>query len=39
MKAAHDMDITFNEFVVQAITQAIQAHDADPKAFGQRYNY
>ena len=39
MKAAHDMDITFNEFVVQAITQAIQAHDADPKGFGQRYNY
>jgi hypothetical protein len=39
MKAAHDLDITFNDFVVQAITQAIQAHDADPKAFGQRYNY
>lgn len=39
MKAAHELDITFNEFVVQAITQAIQAHDADPKRFGQRYNY
>ncbi|WP_353479886.1 hypothetical protein [Haliscomenobacter sp.] len=39
MKAAHDLDITFNEFVVQAITQAIQAHEADPKGFGQRYNY
>ncbi len=39
MTAAHKMDITFNEFVVQAITQAIQAHEADPKAFGQRYNY
>jgi hypothetical protein len=38
MKAAHELDITFNELVVQAITQAIQAHDADPKAFGQRYN-
>jgi aminoglycoside/choline kinase family phosphotransferase len=38
MKAAHELDISFNEFVVRAITQAIQAHDADPAGFGQRYN-
>jgi hypothetical protein len=39
MKAAHELDISFNEFVVRAITQAVQAHEVDPKAFGQRYNY
>ena len=39
MKAAHERDMTFNEFVVQALTEAIQAYKADPEAFGQRYNY
>ena len=39
MKAAHERDMTFNEFVVQALTEAIQAYQADPKAFGQQYNY
>jgi hypothetical protein len=38
MKAAHDLDITFNEFVVQAITEAIRVHEADPERFGQLYN-
>jgi hypothetical protein len=38
MKAAHELDITFNELVVRAITEAVRAHDADPAAFGQRYN-
>lgn len=39
MKAAHERDMTFNEFVVQALTEAIRAYKADPEAFGQRYNY
>jgi hypothetical protein len=38
MKAAHECDMTFNEFVVQAITEAIRLHEADPERFGQLYN-
>jgi len=38
MKAAHERDMTFNEFVVQAITEAIRVHEADPERFGQLYN-
>jgi len=38
MKAAHERDITFNEFVVQAITEAVRVHKADPERFGQLYN-
>ena len=38
MKAAHERDITFNEFVTQAITEAIRAHEADTERFGQLYN-
>ena len=38
MKLAHDRDITFNEFVTQALTEAIQLRKADPERFGQRYN-
>jgi hypothetical protein len=38
MKAAHECDMTFNEFVVQAITEAIRVHEADPERFGQLYN-
>ena len=37
MKAAHDLDITFNEFVTQALSEAIRVHEADPKIFDQRY--
>jgi hypothetical protein len=38
MKAAHECDMTFNEFVVQAITEAIRLHEADPERFSQLYN-
>jgi hypothetical protein len=38
MKAAHERDMTFNEFVTQAITEAIRVHEADPERFGQLYN-
>ena len=38
MKAAHERDMTFNEFVVQAITEAIRVREADPERFGQLYN-
>jgi hypothetical protein len=38
MKAAHERDMTFNEFVVQAITEAIRVHEADTERFGQLYN-
>ena len=38
MKMAHERDMTFNEFVVQALTEAIRVHEADPKRFGQLYN-
>ena len=38
MKLAHERDMTFNEFVTQALTEAIRVHEADPKRFGQLYN-
>ena len=38
MKAAHELDMTFNEFVVQAITEAIRVHETDPERFSQLYN-
>ena len=38
MKAAHERDMTFNEFVTQAVTEAIRVHEADPERFGQLYN-
>ena len=38
MKLAHDRDITFNEFVTQALTEAIQAYDTDPVKFRQQHN-
>jgi hypothetical protein len=38
MKAAHERDMTFNEFVTQAITEAIRVHEADTERFGQLYN-
>ena len=38
MKLAHERDMTFNEFVIQALTEAIRVHEADPKRFGQLYN-
>ena len=38
MKLAHERDITFNELVTQALTEAIQLHKSDPERFGQLYN-
>ena len=38
MKMAHERDITFNELVVQALTEAIQLRNANPERFGQLYN-
>ena len=38
MKLAHERDITFNELVTQALTEAIQLHKTNPKIFGQLYN-
>ena len=38
MKLAHERDITFNELVVQALTEAIQLREDNPKRFGQLYN-
>ena len=38
MKLAHERDITFNELVVQALTEAIQLREANPERFGQLYN-
>ena len=38
MKLAHERDITFNEFVTQALTEAIQAYDTDPVKFRQQHN-
>lgn len=38
MKLAHERDITFNELVVQALTEAIQLREANPEIFGQLYN-
>lgn len=33
MKMAHELDITFNEFVVQALTEAIQVHQDNTTGF------
>ena len=38
MKLAHERDITFNELVTQALTEAIQLHKTNPERFGQLYN-
>ena len=38
MKLAHERDITFNELVTQALTEAIQLHKSDPERFGQLYS-
>ena len=38
MKLAHERDMTFNEFVTQALTEAIQAYGTDPVRFRQQYN-
>ncbi len=37
MKLAHERDITFNEFVVQALTEAIRVRQTDPEKFDQLY--
>lgn len=37
MKLAHDRDITFNELVTQALTEAIEQHKINPEKFGQMY--
>lgn len=31
MKAAHDRDITFNQFVEEALTEALKAYELDPE--------
>lgn len=36
MKAAHERDMTFNQFVEEAIKQAVKDHERDPEAFKQR---
>lgn len=33
MKLAHDRDITFNQFIEEALRAAIDAHNRDPEAF------
>lgn len=38
MKAAHERDMTFNQFVEEAIRQAVKDHERDPEAFKQRMN-
>ena len=38
MKLAHERDITFNELVTQALTEAIQLHKTNPERFSQLYN-
>ena len=38
MKLAHERDMTFNEFVTQAVTEAIRVHEADTERFSQLYN-
>jgi hypothetical protein len=35
MKLAHERDITFNELVTQALTEAIQLHKTNPEIFDQ----
>ena len=37
MKLAHERVITFNEFVVQALTEAIRVRKTDPEKFDQLY--
>ena len=36
MKLAHEQDITFNELVTKALTEAIKGYDLDPEAAKQR---
>lgn len=36
MKAAHERDMTFNQFVEEAIRQAAKDHEQDPEGFKQR---
>ena len=38
MKLAHERDITFNEFVTQALSEAIRAYNTDPVGFRQQHN-
>ena len=38
MKAAHERDMTFNQFVEEAIRQAAKDHEQDPEGFKQRMN-
>ena len=38
MKLAHERDMTFNEFVTQALSDAIQAYNTDPVGFRQQHN-
>ena len=38
MKLAHERDMTFNEFVEEALRQAIQAHDTDLMWLRQQHN-
>ena len=38
MKLAHERDITFNELVTQALTEAIQLHKTNPEIFDQLYS-
>jgi hypothetical protein len=33
MKAAHDRDMTFNQFVEEALREAIEAHKRDPEGY------
>jgi hypothetical protein len=37
MRAAHERDLTFNQFVEQALQTMIDEHNADPEAFKARY--
>lgn len=36
MKAAHERDMTFNQFVEEAIRQAVKDHEQNPEEFKQR---
>ena len=38
MKLAHERDITFNELVIQALTEALELQKINPERFGQLYN-
>jgi len=38
MKLAHERDMTFNEFVEEALRQVIQSYDTDPVRFRQQHN-